>query len=105
MVLPRRCEWAACKFVIAALRCVIAALRCVIAAPDQVRGFSTRNPVHAWHWIPDRVREDKQGVRDDKQGVRDGKQGVREDKLGVREDKRRVWDDKGTVEISVSLSV
>ncbi|TSA12921.1 MAG: hypothetical protein D4R79_07035 [Comamonadaceae bacterium] len=98
LVLPRRCEWAACKF-------VIAGLRCVIAAPDQVRGFSTRNPVHAWHWIPDRVREDKQGVRDGKQGVREDKLGVREDKQGVREDKRRIWDDKGTVEISVSLSV
>ena len=31
-----------------------------IASPDRVRGFSTRNPVHAWHWIPDRVRDDDQ---------------------------------------------
>ena len=30
----------------------------VIASPDQVRGFSTRNPVLAWHWIPDQVRDD-----------------------------------------------
>ena len=30
-----------------------------------------RNPVDAWHWIPDQVRDDKQPVRDDKQPVRD----------------------------------
>jgi hypothetical protein len=32
--------------------------RIVIASPDQVRGFSTRNPVVAQHWIPDPVRDD-----------------------------------------------
>jgi hypothetical protein len=32
--------------------------RSVIASPDQVRGFSTRNPGILWHWIPDRVRDD-----------------------------------------------
>ena len=37
----------------------------VIASPDRVRGFSTRNPVHAWHWIPDQVRDDNLEVRDD----------------------------------------
>ena len=26
----------------------------------------TRNPVVAWHWIPDRVRDDKLDDRDDK---------------------------------------
>ena len=26
----------------------------------------TRNPVVVWHWIPDRVRDDKLDVRDDK---------------------------------------
>ena len=50
------------------------------SARDQVRGFSTRNPVVAQHWIPDRVRDDKLLVRDDK--------------LLVRDDKLLVWDDK-----------
>jgi len=27
-----------------------------------------RNPVSAWHWIPDQVRDDKQRVQDDKLG-------------------------------------
>ena len=31
----------------------------------------TRNPVAAWHWIPDRVRDDKLDVRDDSLGVQD----------------------------------
>ena len=57
------------------------------SARDQVRGFSTRNPVVAQHWIPDRVRDDKLLVRDDKLLVRD-------DKLLVRDDKLLVWDDK-----------
>ena len=25
----------------------------------------TRNPVAAWHWIPDRVRDDSRGVQED----------------------------------------
>ena len=76
-VLPRRCEWAACKFVIAGLRFVIAALRFVIAG-------LTRNPVAVRHWIPDVETPDL---------------------IRGRDDKLRVWDDKGTVEIFVSLSV
>jgi len=28
-----------------------------------------RNPVDAWHWIPDQVRDDKQPVRDDTEVV------------------------------------
>ena len=31
----------------------------------------TRNPVAAWHWIPDQVRDDKLDVRDDSLGVQD----------------------------------
>ena len=31
----------------------------VIAAPDPVRGFNIRNPVHPTAWMPDRVRHDK----------------------------------------------
>jgi hypothetical protein len=98
LVLPRRCEWAACKFVIAALRCVIAglrfviaALRFVIAALRFVIAGLTRNPVAVRHWIPDVETPDLIRGRDDK--------------LPFRDDKRRVWDDKGTVEIFVSLSV
>ena len=34
---------------------------------------TTRNPVVVWHWIPDRVRDDKCEVRDDKCEVRDDK--------------------------------
>ncbi len=73
-------------------------LRRVPHRPDSSHGFViagrwfviaglTRNPVVAWHWIPDRVRDDKLGVRDDKLGVRDDKLDVRDDKLGVRDDK------------------
>ncbi len=39
--------------------------RFVIAAPFVIAD-SIRNPVHAWHWIPDRVRDDKGRVQDDK---------------------------------------
>ena len=31
----------------------------------------TRNPVHAYNWIPDRVRDDKLLTRDDKLRTRD----------------------------------
>jgi hypothetical protein len=33
------------------------------ACPELDSG--TRNPVHAWHWIPDQVRDDNLEVRDD----------------------------------------
>ncbi|TSA12990.1 MAG: hypothetical protein D4R79_06450 [Comamonadaceae bacterium] len=108
----------ACHCVLLACHCVLLA---VIASPDQslprarsgVRGFSTRNPVLAYHWIPDRVRDDKVSlslrattrnpvlawhwipdqVRDDKLDVRDDKLDVRDDKLDVWDDKLDVWDD------------
>ena len=38
---------------------------------------TTRNPVTAWHWIPDQVRDDKLRVRDDKLQVRDDKFGLK----------------------------
>ena len=41
---------------------------------------TTRNPVVVWHWIPDRVRDDKCEVRDDKCEVRDDECEVRDDK-------------------------
>jgi hypothetical protein len=41
---------------------------------------TTRNPVVAWHWIPDRACP---GLRS---GVRDDKLDVRDDKLDVRDD-------------------
>jgi hypothetical protein len=56
----------------------------VIASPDLVRGFSTRNPVVAWHWIPDRVRDDNFAVRDDNFAVRDDNFAVRDDNFAVR---------------------
>ena len=43
---------------------VIVGIRFVIAG-------LTRNPVSAWHWIPDRVRDDRSRVRDDKPQLRD----------------------------------
>jgi hypothetical protein len=59
-------------------------LRRVPRRPDPSHGFFiagrwfviaglTRNPVVVWHWIPDRVRDDKLDVRDDKLDVRDDK--------------------------------
>ena len=44
-----------------------------LARDDIVIAGLTRNPVAAWHWIPDRVRDDKLDVRDDKLDVRDDK--------------------------------
>ena len=35
-----------------------------LQAPSVIAGL-TRNPVVAWHWIPDRVRDDKWLARDD----------------------------------------
>ena len=61
----------------------------VIASPDLVRGFSTRNPVVAWHWIPDRVRDDNFAVRDDNFAVRDDNFAVRNESDGLRRD--AVW--------------
>ncbi len=58
----------------------------VIAAPDQVRGFSTRNPVPRMHWIPDQVRDDIGEVRDDVGEVRDDVGGVRDDIAGAGND-------------------
>jgi hypothetical protein len=39
----------------------------------------TRNPVVAWHWIPDRVRDDNFAVRDDNFAVRNESDGLRRD--------------------------
>ena len=58
----------------------------VIAALPLSLRATTRNPVTAWHWIPDQVRDDKLRVRDDKLRVRDDKLRVRDDKLRVRDD-------------------
>ena len=44
--------------------------RIVIAGPIVIAGL-TRNPVHAYNWIPDRVRDDKLLTRDDKLRTRD----------------------------------
>ena len=71
----------------------------VIVDPGSWSGAGPiRNPVHAWQWIPDRVRDDKGGVRDDKGGVRD-------DKGGVRDDIGQVRDHKGISIFSISLSI
>ena len=70
-------------------------LRRVPRRPDPSHGFFiagrwfviaglTRNPVVVWHWIPDRVRDDKLDVRDDKLDVRDDKLDVRDDKAEGR---------------------
>jgi hypothetical protein len=61
----------------------------VIASPDLVRGFSTRNSVVAWHWIPDRVRDDNFAVRDDNFAVRDDNFAVGDESDGLRRD--AVW--------------
>ena len=45
---------------------VIAA--CLVIADYHVIADLIRNPVVAWHWIPDQVRDDKPGRRDDKTG-------------------------------------
>ena len=44
----------------------------------------TRNPVVVWHWIPDRVRDDKLDDRDDKLDDRDDKPDDRDDKAEGR---------------------
>jgi hypothetical protein len=50
---------------------MVIAAQFVIASPDQVRGFSTRNPVVAQHWIPDQsLPRARSGVRDDSCEVR-----------------------------------
>ena len=46
---------------------------CIVIAGCLVIAGLTRNPVVAWHWIPDQVRDDKLDVRDDKLDVRDGR--------------------------------
>ena len=56
----------------------------VIAGRWFVIAGLTRNPVVVWHWIPDRVRDDKLDVRDDKLDVRDDKLDVRDDKAEGR---------------------
>jgi hypothetical protein len=60
-------------FVIAGRWFVIAGRWFVIAGRWFVIAGLTRNPVVVWHWIPDRVRDDKLDVRDDKLDVRDDK--------------------------------
>jgi hypothetical protein len=52
----------------------------------------TRNPWLAWHWIPDRVRDDKLLASDDKLLASDDKLDVWDDKLDVRDDKLDVRD-------------
>ena len=49
----------------------------------------TRNPVVAWHWIPDRVRDDNFAVRDDNFAVRDDNFAVGDDSDGLR--RNAVW--------------
>ena len=49
----------------------------VIAALPLSLRATTRNPVTAWHWIPDQVRDDKLRVRDDKLRVRDDNFGLK----------------------------
>ena len=56
----------------------------VIAALPLSLRATTRNPVTAWHWIPDQVRDDKLQVRDDKLRVRDDKLRVRDDNFGLK---------------------
>ena len=48
----------------------------------------TRNPVTAWHWIPDQVRDDKLLASDDKLLARDDKRLARDDKRLTRDDKK-----------------
>ena len=46
----------------------------------------TRNPVAAWHWIPDQsLPRARSGVRDDKLDVRDDSLGVQDDNLEIAE--------------------
>ena len=64
----------------------------VIASPDChcIPGLSlhpriviaglTRNPVSAWHWIPDQVRDDSREVLGDSREVQGGSREVRDDK-------------------------
>ena len=54
---------------------------------------TTRNPVAAWHWIPDRVRDDKWLARDDKLLASDDKWLARDDKLLASDDKLLAPDD------------
>ena len=70
--------------------------RFVIASPFVIAD-SIRNPVHAWHWIPDVETPDLIRGRDDKGRVQD-------DKGRVRNDKGRVQDDNGISIFSNSLS-
>ena len=60
-------------FVIAGRWFVIEGRWFVMAGRWFVIAGLTRNPVVVWHWIPDRVRDDKLDVRDDKLDVRDDK--------------------------------
>ena len=54
---------------------------------------TTRNPVLAYHWIPDQVRDDKWLARDDKWLARDDKWLIRDDKWLGLDDKWRALDD------------
>ena len=54
----------------------------------------TRNPVTAWHWIPDQVRDDKWLASDDKLLARDDKLLAPDDKLLAPDDKLLAPDDK-----------
>ncbi len=65
--------------VIAGLRFAIAGIRSVIAGIQSVIAGLTRNPVYAWHWIPDRVRDDNSRVRNDNSQLQDDKPQLRDD--------------------------
>ena len=59
----------------------------VIAGQALSLRATTRNPVLAYHWIPDRVRDDSHRVRDDNLLTRDDNLLTRDDKLLTRDDK------------------
>ena len=102
-------------------RSVIAGIRLSLRALSVIAGL-TRNPVVAWHWIPDQVRDDNLGVRDDNLGVRDDiviagltrnpvvawhwiPDQVRDDNLGVRDDNLGVRADSHCSNCCVTASL
>ena len=58
-----------------------------VTAPVFVIAGLTRNPVVVWHWIPDRVRDDRLDNRDDKLDGWDDKSDDSDDRLDDRDDK------------------
>ncbi len=65
---------------------MIAALLCHCSTALSLRA-TTRNPVDAWHWIPDQVRDDKLPGLDDKLPGLDDKLPGLDDKLLDADDK------------------